>query len=113
MAAGYQDLFIEQGTTFNTEITLDDVTGTAMNLTNFTVSSQARKSYYSSSATIVFDATISDPNNGVITLAANSAVTSNVSPGKFVYDVLITDTVFNNVTRVLEGQIFVSPSVTR
>ena len=90
MAAGYQDLFIEQGTTFNTEITLDDVNGTAMNLSNFTVSSQARKSYYSSSATIVFDASISDPNNGVITLSANSAVTSNVSPGKFVYDVLIT-----------------------
>jgi hypothetical protein len=30
-----------------------------------------------------------------------------------VYDVVITETSSNNVTRVLEGQIFISPTVTR
>ena len=32
MAAGYQDLYIEQGTTFTTQITLDDNMGGAFNL---------------------------------------------------------------------------------
>ena len=54
-------------------------------------------------------------NNGIIELSANASSTANVSTngGKLVYDVLLTDTVTNNVTRVLEGQIIVSPSVTR
>lgn len=112
MPAGYQDQYIEQGTTFNTVITLDDQYGNAYNLYNFTARSQARRSYYSSNTSIVFNTTISDPANGIIQLSANNYITSNLIPGKLVYDVIITDN-FGNVTRVLEGQIFVSPSVTR
>ena len=113
MPAGYQDLYLEQGATFTTQITLDDNTGAPYNLTNFTVASQARKSYYSANASITFNASIYDASNGVIQLSANAATTANVTPGKLVYDVLITDTASGTVTRVLEGQIFVTPSVTR
>ena len=113
MAAGYQELLIEQGTTFTTQITLDDSFGNAFNLTNFTVASQARKSYYSANPSIVFNASVYDASNGIIQLSANAATTANVTPGKLVYDVLITDTSSGTVTRVLEGQIFVTPSVTR
>lgn len=113
MAAGYQDLFLEQGTTFTTSITLDDSNGSPYNLTDFSVRSQARKSYYSDNTVITFNASIIDANSGVIQLAANSATTSNVSAGKLVYDVLITQVSTGVVTRVLEGQIIVSPTVTR
>jgi len=113
MAAGYQDLFLNQNETFTTSLTLDDVNGVAYNLTGFTVKSQAKKSYYSDTIALDFDASISDANNGVITLTANSATTCNVSAGKLVYDVIITQTNSNIVTRVLEGQIFVSPAVTK
>jgi len=112
MAAGYQDIFMEQGVTYVNQITLDDVTGSPYNLTGFTVKSQAKKSYYSANPTIVFNATVYDANNGIIQLSANTAVTANVPPGKLVYDVVIMDT-GNTVTRVLEGQIFVSPAVTK
>jgi len=112
MAAGYQDIYLEQGVTYVNQITLDDVTGSPYNLTGFAVKSQAKKSYYSTNPTIVFTATVFDANNGIIQLSANSASTANVSPGKLVYDVVITDS-SNTVTRVLEGQIFVSPAVTR
>lgn len=113
MPAGYQELFIEQGATFNTEITLDDSSGAPFNLTNFTVASQARKSYSSSTIAINFQTSVANANNGVIALSANSSVTANVAAGKLVYDVIITDSVSGNKTRVLEGQIFISPSVTR
>lgn len=113
MPAGYQDLFIEQGTTFTTTITLDDANGTPYDLSYFNVSSQARKSYYSTNPALTFDASVLDALNGIIQLQANAATTANVSSGKLVYDVLITDTLSGYVTRVLEGQIIISPAVTR
>lgn len=113
MPAAYQDQFIEQGTTFTTQITLDDSDGYPFNLTGFTAASQARKSYYSTNVSIEFDANISDANNGVIILSADAPITANVTPGKLVYDVTITQTDTGLVTRIIEGQIFVSPSVTR
>ena len=113
MAAGYTELYLEQGTTFTTQITLDDVYGQPYNLDGFTVKSQAKKSYYSTQTSINFVSTIHDSANGIIQLAANSATTSNVSAGKLVFDVLLIEPSTNNVTRVLEGQIFVSPSVTK
>jgi hypothetical protein len=111
MPAGYQDIYLEQGVTYVNQLTLDDVTGSPYNLTGFTVRSQAKKSYYSVNPTITFNATVYDANNGIIQLTANSAVTANVAAGKLVYDVVIVGS--NTVTRVLEGQIFVSPAVTR
>lgn len=112
MSAGYQDIFLNQGETFNTSLNLDDPNGLPYNLTDFTVKSCAKKSYYSDVITLNFDASISDANNGTITLSANSATTSNISPGKLVYDVLIKHANTGIVTRVLEGQVIVSPAVT-
>lgn len=111
--SGYQDLFLNQGETFTTDLTLDDTNGRPYDLTNFSVRSQVRKSYYSANATITFDASIPDANTGTIRLSANADITANVSAGKYLYDVVITDSLSNNVTRVLEGQVFITPAVTR
>lgn len=116
MPAGYQDQYLEQGTTFNTNITLNDNYGNPYNLTGFTVASQARLSYNSPNAAITFATTITSANNGVINLYADANTTANLWSGpmsKLVYDVVITETGSGIVTRVLEGQIFVSPGVTR
>lgn len=110
--AGYQDIFLNQGETFNTVITLDDQNAEPYNLYNFEVSSRAKKSYYSNTIVLNFDASIIDANNGTIQLSANSAATANINPGRFVYDVVIKDNASGVVTRVLEGQIIVSPGVT-
>lgn len=113
MAAGYQDQYLEQGTTFTSQMTLDDVNGRPYDLSEFSVRSEAKRSYYSANATIVFNAEIYDANNGIIRISANAATTSNVPAGKLVYDVIIVENETGVVTRVLEGQIFVSPAVTR
>lgn len=109
--AGYQDIFLNQGETFTTSISLDDQNGASYNLNSFVVASQMKKSYYSSNAVITFNTSIVDANNGIIQLSANSAVTANINPGKYVYDVVVKDP-HGIVTRVLEGQIIVSPGVT-
>ena len=112
MAAGYQDIFLNQGEDFNTTITLDDATGVAINLASFNVASYAKTSYYTPNAAIIFQASVLDASNGIIQLSANAATTSNVSARqKLVYDVVISSNT-GLVTRVLEGQIFVSPGVT-
>jgi hypothetical protein len=111
MSAAYTNLYIEQGTTFNTSIALDDVYGNSYNLQNFSVSSQIRKSYYSSSVTASFTTSI-NPTAGAISLTLNAPTTANISPGRYVYDTILIDS-NNNVTRILEGIVEVSPSVTR
>jgi hypothetical protein len=112
MAAGYQELFLEQGVTFTTTITLDDVYGVPYDLTDVQAKSSVKKSYYSANNTAEFTVTIPDPTAGMIVLLMNDDVTANIAAGRYVYDVIIKDT-GNTVTRVLEGIVNVLPQVTR
>jgi hypothetical protein len=111
MAAAYQNLLLEQGTSFLVSIVLDDIYGNNYNLTNFLASSQMRKSYYSSNGIINFSTNVDIPT-GTITLSLPANTSANLIPGRYVYDTIIKDNE-NNVVRVLEGVIDVSPSVTR
>ena len=112
MAAGYQELFIEQGTDYNTTITLDDVDGVPFDLTDIEAKSQIRKSYYSANSTAEFIIQITDPPAGTIFMKLDANTTSGIAAGRYVYDVAIKDTA-NTVTRVLEGIVNVLPQVTR
>jgi len=112
MAAGYQELFLEQGTDFVTSITLDDANGNPFDLTDFVAKGQIRKSYYSTNTTGEFIITIIEPEtDGTISLGISSANTANIPAGRYVYDVAIKSS-SNNVTRVLEGIVNVLPRVT-
>ena len=85
MPAAYQNLYIEQGTSFSTTITLDDVYGSVFDLHGYTANSQIRKSYYSANATAVFTATV-DASSSTIALSLDSLQTANIAPGRYVYD---------------------------
>lgn len=110
MPAGYSELFLEQGTDFNTVVTLDDVTGAALNLVNYSGSSQMRKSYYSSNAAATF-VVDTGGTSGTITLSMSSANTANIYPGRYLYDVYITTNGYR--ARVLEGIVNVLPQITK
>lgn len=111
MPAAYSDIYLEQGVSFNTQIILNDDYGNSMNLSGFNVQSQGKRSYFSNTVYIQFEASVYDADNGIIQLTANNHVTAQVPAGKLVYDVITIDPT-NIVTRVVEGQIFVSPGVT-
>lgn len=108
--AGFVELTVEQGATFSTEITLKDVYSQPINLSQYTVNSQMRKSYYSTTA-ITFTSTVVDAGQGTLKISLPASQTSNVTPGRYVYDVTITTG--SVVTRVIEGIVTVLPSVTR
>ena len=111
MPAAYTNLYIEQGTTYSTTITLDDVYGNAYNLSNYSISSQIRRSYYSANSSASFNISI-NASQGVIYLNLDAPTTANLTPGRYVYDTTIKDA-SNTVTRILEGIVEIAPSVTR
>ena len=110
--AAYSEITIEQGANLTSTIKVSDTQGDAVNLTTYSASSQLRKSYYSSSANTL-TATITGNANGQITLSMTAANTSNLTPGRYVLDLIITNSTDNSVTRVIEGTAIVLPSVTR
>ena len=116
MAAGYQNLFIEKGATFDISISLDDAYGNAYDLTNATAKSQIRKSYYSQNNTAEFTTSI-DTFSGTISLGLQSSVTANIAPGRYVYDTFISFAgapgQANTVIKILEGVVDVVPNATR
>ncbi len=112
MAAGYQELFVEQGANYSTSITLDDSNGDAFDLTDYQAKCQMKKSYYSTNATAEFTTTIASPGDGIITLSMTSGTTANIAAGRYVYDVIIKSS-SNTVTRVLEGIVNIIPQVTK
>lgn len=110
--AAYLELTIEQGANLTSVVTVNDAQGDAVNLTTYTAASQLRKSYYSSSANTL-TATVTGNSNGQITLSMTAANTALLTPGRYVYDLVITNSTDNSKTRVIEGTAVVLPSVTR
>lgn len=109
--AEYVELSIEQGTTFSTTINVNESDGSAKDLSTYSARSQMRKSYYSSSAKD-FTMLKTDAAGGEITMSMTAANTSNLTPGRWVYDVEIEDQ-SGVVTRIFEGIVVVMPGVTR
>ena len=70
-----------------------------------------RKSFYATSNTII-TSTVTGNANGEITLSMTAANTANLSPGRMVFDLLITSP-SSVKTRVIEGIIVISPGVTQ
>lgn len=109
MALSY-NIFIEQGTDFQLTIEIADETGAALDLTNYLVYSQMRRSYDSPDA-IDITVDVTDAVNGELTLFVPHSQTEVMRPGHYVYDVEIVS-IDNVISRVLEGQVVVSPGVT-
>jgi hypothetical protein len=111
MSASYYYLYIEKGSSFSTSVSLSDTFGASYNLMNFSASSQIRKSYYSANSTASFTTSI-NTSTGAITLSLGANTTSNIAPGRYVYDLVVNDG-YGNISRILEGIAEVSPNVTR
>ncbi len=104
-------MLIEQNATFSTTVNVVDSAGAAVNLYGYSASTQMRKSYYATSFTTI-TSTITGNANGEITLSMTAANTANLTPGRQVFDLLITSPT-SVKTRVIEGIIVISPGVTQ
>ena len=112
MAVYVSNLTVNTGTTFSQIFTLESAdTNSATDLTGFTATAQMRKHPGSSSATD-FSAQIINATGGRIRVGLTTSQTASLKPGRFMYDILITDAA-GEVTRVLEGAVLVREGVTK
>lgn len=108
-AIAYLD--IDQGSDFTAEMTLENEDGTPINLYGFQVYSQFRKSY-GSLVGHSFTVTVTDAVGGTIELSLAGTYSSGIRPGRYLYDVEITN-LDNRKTRVVEGIVTINPEITK
>ena len=106
------NLVIDQGASFSASIDVTDTDGDALNLTGYTAAGQMRRTYSSTTATD-FTASIQSASGGTVKISLTATETNAIKAGRYVYDVEITNTSTQEVIRIVEGQVEVTPGVTR
>jgi len=109
--AVYANLFLDQGADFSSTISLEGATGDSYGLNGYTIRAQMRKTY-TSTRSYDFVATITNPASGLCRIEMSAETTSFLKPGRYVYDVEVISS-SGTVFRVVEGQVDVTPRVTR
>ena len=110
--ATISNLFIDQSADFTTTVTINDSAGSALDLTGYTALAMIRKTYQSTTATTFTSTFVSPRTTGQITISLTDTQTAALEAGRYVYDLVITDS-SGNKTRVVEGIATVNPSVSR
>lgn len=105
------NLVIDQGSDFTATLDLEDSIGNSLDLTDYNVRGQIRKAYTSLGFTSI--SCSKTTNIGEIKLHLTAAQTSTLKDGRYVYDIEIVHATNGTVIRVVEGQITVTPRVTR
>lgn len=110
--ANISNLYIDQGSDFSTLITVQSASGLPLNLTGYTVAAQMRKSF-SSSQFHTFTCEVADAPTGKIRVSLSAAATEDIVPGRWLYDVEITQTSTGKKKRVVEGIAVITPQITQ
>lgn len=117
-----RNLTIDQGTDFSQTfyastnasgrvVVADNVGSSPYNLTGFTANSQFRKNFTTNTATYLA-VTFGQRANGQFTLSLDRITSANTVAGRYLYDVEMTSS-SNTRIRILEGEITITPEVTK
>jgi hypothetical protein len=107
------NLIIDQGSDFNSTITVEDTIGNALDLTNYTVRGEVRRTYTSTTSYPFTCSKLTSQGPGRIRIQMSPDETAVMRAGRYVYDVEIVHSTGTPVIRVVEGQVTVTPRVTR
>lgn len=109
MAAGYTVLTLDKGAKFERIIEIKDGSNVAINLTGYTGTCTAKKSWFSTIDSFSITVTIqSPPTSGLVKLSLTSAQTAVLAAGRYVFYLNLT--VAGESERYLEGIIVVNPN---
>lgn len=112
MSAATYNLVIDQGSDFVLDLVVKE-SGTALNLTNYSGRAQLRTSVTASSASASFTVTKTDAAAGKLKMELAAATSSGISAGQYVYDLEIYTSGDAIVKRLLQGDVTLTPEVTR
>lgn len=105
------NIFIDQGSDYSNIVTVTASNGQPLNLTGYTVASQLRKSYSSSTA-YSFSASILSAASGRVRLQLSATQSESIPPGRYLYDVEVSSSA-GGKTRVVEGIATITPQITQ
>lgn len=106
------NLYVDAGADYFNTITVLDDTGIPLDLSSYTVKSQIRKSYGSTTA-YNFNAEVYDAIDGLIRIHLSATQSEAILAGRYLYDIEITQTESGIKTRVIEGLVIVNPQITQ
>jgi hypothetical protein len=109
--ASISNLFVDQGSDFEITLSLTDSVDDALNLTGASFLGQVRKSHGSNTIKATFTTT-NDGTGGNLTVKLTDVQTAALESGRYVYDIIQTAS-DGLKTRLIEGQLIVTPSVSR
>tara|TARA_S200002703_G_scaffold158507_1_gene169068 strand:- start:175 stop:510 length:336 start_codon:yes stop_codon:yes gene_type:complete len=111
MSAGSYNFTLEQGATLDRTVTVQE-SGSAMDLTGYTPRMQVRETHDSTSILLTVTCSVANASGGIIRLQASATTTASIEEGIYVYDLEIESST-GVVTRLLQGNVTVTPEVTR
>jgi hypothetical protein len=109
--ATISNLYVDAGSTYSNIITVSASNGQPLDLTGYTVASQMRKSY-ASSTVYNFTSSIYNASQGKVRLQLSNTQSEAIPAGRWLYDVEIRSP-SGAVTRVVEGIVTVNPQITQ
>ena len=112
MSAGTYNLVIDQGSDFALDLVIKQ-SGSALNLTNYSGRAQLRTSVTASSASASFTVTKTNAAGGALKLELSASTSSSLAAGQYVYDLEIFTSGDAIVKRILQGEVTITPEVTR
>lgn len=112
MAAPVVNLSVDQHTDFAATFTIRQADGSVVDLRGYDLASNVRK--WEGSTNVVAMGTTYGANAalGKITVSLASTVTGILTAGRYNYDIMITNQISNKISKVIQGQMIVAPSMT-
>ena len=108
MAVPAVNITIEQGADFSSTFTITNANGSVYGLSGASAVAKIKK-FPQSTTSYSFSTTIT-VGTGKITLAMSDEVTSTITPGRYFYDILVTNN-SGTKTRVIEGMALVTAGI--
>ena len=107
---GVKNFTVDRRADFPIRLTFKDSTGTAINLTGFTVAAQV---YNEDRSTKFADWSVSyvDRSNGIVDISLSDTDTASFTPNILFYDVLLTEP-SGSKNYYLEGKLFINEGYT-
>jgi len=105
------NLYVDQGSYYQTHVNVSSTAGVPLDLTDFTIAAQMRKSYQSSTA-YNFTSSIVNPLAGRVRIELSSESSRQIPAGRYLYDIELTSP-SEEKTRVLEGLVIINPEITK
>jgi len=112
MSAGTYNLVIDQGSDFALDLVIKEG-GSALNLANYSGRAQLRTSVTASSVSASFTVTVTNASNGALKMQLPAATSSGIAAGQYVYDLEIYTANNSIVKRIMQGDVTITPEVTR